>query len=308
MVVGRAINEVFPTVPNEASFSAQIPGEGQVRRISVRLGHRECLLTVTSSSFLLPEAGNARVALLVRDVSNEERIHQLLGDFLANITHEFRTPLSALAASVELLTDQLSPSGTAEVEELLASLQYGIVNLQALIDNLLEAASIEAGRFRVSPHPSMLNSMLAEAVAIVRPLIVRHELSIEYPQGETSGLVLADRRRTVQALVNLLSNAIKHSPQGGVIRLHDVSVGKHIMVEIVDQGAGIPAEIRQQIFTRFSSSPNLTGRRAGAGLGLSVVKAIVEAQHGEVGFDDQGAGGTKFWFTLPMADSGEGQR
>jgi signal transduction histidine kinase len=149
-IIGQRIDDVFLPLEGEILFSRQLPVIGQQRRVSVRLTDgQERLLSISKSRLIPPEASSSNQALVVRDVSNEEYIHRLLGDFMANITHEFRTPLAALEASSELLLDNLHSLSQAEIEELLTSLNLGIINLQTLIDNLIEAASIEAGRFKV---------------------------------------------------------------------------------------------------------------------------------------------------------------
>jgi len=179
----------------------------------------------------------------------------------------------------------------------------GIINLQTLIDNLIEAASIEAGRFRVSLQPTPFEGILSEAQEIMQPLIERYELRLVAAPPTESVLVMADRRRTVQILVNLLSNAIKHSPARGLIKIHHAIEADQLRVEVIDEGGGVPLEQRDDLFRRFSHLNIRTERtKQGLGLGLSVVKAIVEAQQGEVGITDQLDGGNCFWFTLPLAN------
>jgi signal transduction histidine kinase len=224
---------------------------------------------------------------------------------MANITHEFRTPLAALEASSELLLDNLRSLSQTEIEELLISLNLGIINLQTLIDNLIEAASIEAGRFKVSLQSVPFDAILKDALGIVRPLAEKYALSLISPLTPEPIFVMADHRRTVQALVNLLSNAVKHSPENGRIQISQSIVGEKLRVEINDEGSGIPVGQRSHLFRRFSHLETSNERaRQGAGLGLSVVKEIVEAQQGEVGITDRTEGGTSFWFTLPLANEG----
>jgi signal transduction histidine kinase len=251
-------------------------------------------------------ASDANRALVIRDVSNEEYIHRLLGDFMANITHEFRTPLSALEASSELLLDNLHSLSKTEIEELLTSLNLGIINLQTLIDNLIEASSIEAGRFKVSIQSVPFDSILKESQEMIQPLVEKYGLKLLVLPVTEPFNVLADHRRTVQVLVNLLSHAIKHSPESGHIQVNHFLSEKAVRVEITDEGGGVPLNQRGNLFRRFShlDMPNERTRQ-GAGLGLSVVKAIVEAQQGEVGMTDIPKGGTSFWFTLPLAGGGQ---
>jgi len=304
--LGRPLDDIFHTPAGEAPFSQQVMGSSQRRRIPVLCGKEERLLAVSTSTFIPPEVGNATHALLIRDVSDEERIHRLLGEFMANITHEFRTPLAALAASVELMEDQLPNLTLEEIEGLLEALNIGIVRLQALIDNLIEAASIEAGRFKVNPHPVELQVILEDTVATIQPLASKHNLTLKIPKHNPAFKVLADRRRTSQVLLNLLSNAIKHSPQGGTVTLRTLLLGDAVMIEVEDEGTGVPADLVGQLFNRFVTPKNDGDfDQLGLGLGLSVVKAVVEAQHGEVGFREAEAGGAAFWITIPLVKDGD---
>lgn len=303
-IIGRKVDEILLPAEGEVAFSGQLPSTGQQRRVSVKLlNGKERLLSISKADFVPPVASDANRALVIRDVSNEEYIHRLLGDFMANITHEFRTPLAALEASSELLLDNLQNLSQAEIKELLVSLNLGIINLQTLIDNLIEAASIEAGRFKVSIQPLPFDIILKEAQDIIQPLVEKYSLKLVSPAATESINVLADRRRTVQILVNLLSNAIKHSPDEGLIRINYFIVDEKLRVEVTDEGGGVPFDQRNNLFRRFSHVDTSNERaRQGAGLGLSVVKAIVEAQRGEVGIDDSPEGGNSFWFTLPLAN------
>jgi two-component system sensor histidine kinase ResE len=306
-ILGQRIDDVFVPLEGEVDFSSQLPAVGQQRRISVkRKDGQERLLSISKSNLIPPEASSANRALVIRDVSNEEYIHRLLGDFMANITHEFRTPLAALEASSELLLDNLHSLSPAEIEELLVSLNLGIINLQTLIDNLIEAASIEAGRFKVSLQPVPFDRILSEAVGIVGPLADKYSLDLIAQPVEQTTVVLADQRRTVQALVNLLSNAIKHSPEHGSIQIKHEIVDQRLRVEVIDEGSGVPPGQRNSLFRRFAHLDTENERaRQGAGLGLSVVREIVEAQQGEVGVTERVEGGTSFWFTLLLANGSE---
>lgn len=302
-IIGLKADSVFLPSEGEVAFSAQLPDAGQQRRISTRLKNgKELLLSISKANLVPPEANSANRALVIRDVTNEEYIHRLLGDFMANVTHEFRTPLAALEASSELLLDNLHSLSHAEIEELLVSLNLGIINLQTLIDNLIEAASIEAGRFKVQVQDVPFEAILHEAREMIEPLVQKYGLKMISEPAQESIRVLADQRRTVQVLVNLLSNAIKHSPEHGTIEISHSIQDSTLRIEVIDEGGGIPLDQRKDLFRRFAHLETTNERaRQGAGLGLSVVKAIIEAQNGEVGITDLPGGGNSFWFTLPLA-------
>jgi two-component system sensor histidine kinase ResE len=305
-VLGRTCDQVFHLLETEEPFSQLIPAPGRRRKIPMLLRDgRQAILSVTGAQLLPPGGRDARVALVFRDVSEEEAVHRLLGHFLANVAHEFRTPLAAVAASVELLMDQAPDLNAAELEELLISLHLGVLGLQTLVDNLLESASIEAGHFRISPRPSDISEIIAEAIRVIQPLLHKRgqHLVVELPAANLR--VRADPRRTVQVLVNLLSNASKYGPDDAEITIGAKVREDWVRVTVADRGSGIPWERRQDLFRRFRHL-GLDDKKAqyGVGLGLSVVKATVEAHGGQVGVDDRPGGGSLFWFTVPREREG----
>jgi len=303
VVVGHACDEIFRLTESEKPFSSTIPAPGGKNKLDVRLaGERVASLAITRAELAPAEDAGAEVALVFRDISEEEAVHRLLGHFLANVAHEFRTPLAALAASIELLLDQAPDLSQAELHELLISLHLGTLGLQTLVDNLLESASIEAGRFHVSPRTVDLGPVVAEAAETMQPLLTKYEqrLTVELPMNIP--VVRADPRRAVQVLVNLLGNASKYGPAGAEIQLRVTASPQEARLSVADWGPGIPAGARTDLFRRFVyPAGNSHTSQAGAGLGLSVVKAIVEAHGGQVGVDDRPGGGSIFWFTLPLA-------
>jgi len=222
---------------------------------------------------------------------------------MANITHEFRTPLSALAASVELLVNELPDLSKEEMGGLLEALNIGIIDLQSLIDNLIEAASIEAGRFKVNPKAIPLSAILDDVHNTMQPLLRKKSLSLQMPKSRPAFLVRADHRRSVQALINLLSNAVKHSPEGGSIVLRTLLMEESVLLEIQDEGQGVQPEFEDRLFKRFTSpGPTQDLSAVGMGLGLSVVKAVIQAQGGKVGFRNHESGGAIFWVTIPILE------
>jgi PAS domain S-box-containing protein len=305
-VLNHNIDDVFKLTEHISPFSQLIPPPGRKQILTVDLADgRDATLAITGAQLLPSKADEAQVALVFRDVSEEEAMHRLLGHFMSNVAHEFRTPLSSLAASIELLMDQAPDLSSAEIEELLTSLHLGILGLHTLVDNLLESASIEAGRFRVSPRPCDLGNIIGDAVITIEPLLYKYgqRLVVELPITIPS--VYADPRRTVQVMVNLLSNANKYGPENEEIRISAEIIDGWVRVSVSDRGLGIPKEYRDSLFQRFVRPGNVDDNaKAGAGLGLSVVKAIVEAQGGQVGVDDNPERGAQFWFTLQLVSEG----
>ncbi len=301
-VTGRSCDELFQPVETDKSFSEFIPPPDRRHKLMVEMaGGRQATLSITGARLIPPETGEARVALVFRDVSEEEAVHRLMGHFLANVAHEFRTPLSAAVASIELLLDQAPDLSPAELQELLTSLHLGLFGLQTLVDNLLESASIEAGRFHINPRQAQLSKIIAEAIRTMQPLLDKHgqRLVVELPAALP--VVRADPRRTGQVLVNLLSNASRYGPDEAEITLGATVAEGWVRVTVADQGPGIQPEYRNDLFRRFVyPTADNDKTKYGAGLGLSVVKAVVEAHGGQVGIEDRPGGGSVFWITLPV--------
>ncbi|MBN1218624.1 MAG: PAS domain S-box protein [Anaerolineae bacterium] len=304
--LNRSCDEVFHVAETDEPFSQFIPPPGRRQKVTLELADgRHVTLAITGAQLMPPDTDDTRVALVLRDVSQAETMHRILGHFLANIAHEFRTPLSALAASVELLLDQAPDLSPDELQELLVSLHLGILGLQTLVDNLLESASIEAGRFQVKTRPANLGKIVAEAIRLMQPLLDKHgqwlvlDLPVDIP------VVRADSRRTVQVLVNLISNASRYGPDEAEITIGASVDNGRVKITVADRGEGISPEHRGDLFRRFFSLGSGGDKsQYGVGLGLSVVKAVIEAEDGQVGVDDRPGGGSIFWFTLPVEQEG----
>ena len=260
---------------------------------------QEMILAVTSTP-LEGISPNKRV-LVLRDVTASQAAHQMQTYFLANITHEFRTPLSALKASVELILDSLGEVSQAELERLLRSIHYSVAGLQTLIDNLLASASIESGYFRIYPQEARLDEVIGEAVRVMAPLLQRRERGLQIERDWSLPPLSLDPTRITQVIVNLLSNASKYSPTGKGIRINaSTSTDSQLKISVIDQGGGLSPRDRENLFKKFVRLNDSSGEQFGVGLGLSVVKTIVEAHGGRVGVDENPEGGSIFWFTLPI--------
>ncbi|MBP1704224.1 MAG: baeS, partial [Chloroflexi bacterium] len=155
--------------------------------------------------------------------------------------------------------------------------------------------------FRVYPKPIDPVEIISEAVQTMEPLAQKYGQSIEVNVPVDLPEARADPRRTGQVLVNLLSNAIKWNSNGGTIRLSAIQENERVLITVADHGPGIPDDHQAEVFLRFDRTQTRDGRgESGAGLGLSVVKAIIEAQGGQVGAYNQPDGGAAFWFSIPI--------
>lgn len=303
-VIGRPFDQIFRFPETGEPIAGAMPAPGSRRKLIVELSDgRSATLAFTRARLTPAGAEDYQRAFVFRDISEEEIIHRILGQFLANIAHEFRTPLSALAASIELLIDQASDLSEQELEELLISLHLGMLSLQTLVDNLLEGASIEAGRFQVIPRPADLGKIISEASQTMQPLLKKYDqhLVVELPAAVP--VVMADSRRIVQVLINLLANASKYGAPETDVKISAIPLHEQVRVEVSDRGPGIPLDRKDRVFQRFMTDiSNDSGALSGLGLGLSIVKTVIDAHGGQVGVENRPEGGSIFWFTLPVVE------
>jgi PAS domain S-box-containing protein len=295
------IDEILPLAELNGSFVDHITASGIKHQVNVfTKNERPITLAVTAAKISTPK-GEEEQVLVLQDVTQEEALQNLRSYFLANISHEFRTPLSALNASVELLLEELEDLSQAEIGNLLNSIHMSVSGLQTLIDNLLESLSIEAGRFRIRRRRTDFNEILLEAVRVMKPLLERRQQTLSLDQPDRLLRINADPTRLTQVLVNLLSNASKYGPLGEPIDVSLEELEDHrLRVSVADRGPGIPTDERENLFSRFIRLDTQDNAQYGIGLGLSVVKAIVEEHSGKVGVEERPGGGSIFWFTLPL--------
>jgi PAS domain S-box-containing protein len=239
--------------------------------------------------------------VVLRDISEEVAVGQLKEAFLANVTHEFRTPLAALIASLEILREDSESLTDTERQHMLTAIHLGVQRLDTLVQNLLDSASLQAGYFRVDPDVTQLKPLIEEAVDVMRPLAEQRDqtLAVTFPADMPP--IIADDRRVVQVLINLLSNASKFGPRGDTLAITVHVEPTEVCVGVTDHGPGIATNRQIRLFERFMRPGAETVRAQGIGLGLAIVKAIVERQAGRIIVSSDEVDGTTFLFTLPRA-------
>jgi signal transduction histidine kinase len=238
--------------------------------------------------------------IVIRDVTEEEAVNRLRYNFLANVAHEFRTPLAGISATTEILSDEGTMLTPNELKELVDTIRLSTLHLQTLVGNLLESTTIEAGFFQVHRRPINLRAVVQEAAEIMSPLLKRREQSLIQTVPDKLPTVWADDNRLVQVLVNLLSNASKFTPMGGQIGLTVSLDATWVTMSVTDTGPGLPADRFSDLFRRFVTASQSHDTQYGIGLGLSVVKSIIEMHGGQVGAENLPKGGAKVWVTIPI--------
>ncbi len=235
------------------------------------------------------------------DISELKASERMKDEFIATVSHELRTPLTSIHGSLSLLDSGVAAKSPEKSAELVRIAKDNSQRLVRLIDDILSIAKIESEKMKFHLRPIDLGELLLDAVEANREYAKQYGVSIEVSPGAPDARVLGDKDRLIQVLTNLLSNAVKHSPEGGVIGLETVRNDGYWRVSVTDNGPGIPASFRGEIFKKFAQADASDRRkRGGTGLGLSISKAIIDRLGGRIGFDSQPGVRTRFYFDLPM--------
>jgi len=238
---------------------------------------------------------------VIRDETDLEAVRRARDSVLANISHEFRTPLAAQLASIELLSEGLESMTNAQRRELVMSLERGTHRLTRLIDNLLESVRIESGQLAIRRQTLTLMELIEDARALLGTLFELRKQELEIAIPDALPAIDGDGPRLTQVFVNLLANANKYAPENSIVRVGAHVADDHIVAWIEDEGPGVPEASQGSIFDRFSRGKVEEPEPGGLGLGLWIVKSIVERHGGTVSTQRTSEGRTRFNVTLPRA-------
>jgi PAS domain S-box-containing protein len=256
-----------------------VPFEGRVRYIRDAAGHPVGLHGV------------------YRDITQRKEVDRLKTELISTVSHELRTPLTSLRGFTELLlTREFTPS---QQRDMVSIIHQESSRLTTLINDFLDIQRITEGQQSYTFESVDLNPLLHEAIAVFSAGQEQHpfQVALQTPLP----LVHADPNRVRQVLRNLLSNAIKYTPDGGPVSVGARRDGEEVVAWITDQGIGIPTEALPHLFTKFFRVDNTATRQiGGTGLGLALVKEIVNAHNGRVWVESTFGKGSTFFFALPL--------
>ncbi len=236
---------------------------------------------------------------VIRDETELEAVRRARDSVLANISHEFRTPLAAQLASIELLMEGLSSLQPEQQRELVRSLERGTQRLTRLIDNLLESVRIESGQLSIRHQSVELAEVVEDAQALVGSLLALRHQTLEVKLPEDLPLIGGDKPRLTQVFVNLLANANKFAPEGSVVRIGARARETQVECWVEDEGPGPEAAEKEAIFARFQRGSEEEPEPGGLGLGLWIVKSIIERHAGTINLVRTDEARTRFVLSLP---------
>lgn len=331
-IIGRKRLEfIHPDDHNFAKKCAKyVEGGGQdLPIVEERLvGSDGRVIHIEATGRLVPYEGETAIIAVGRDITERKRVERLQKEieeeqkalkdereydklkreFFANLSHEFRTPLNLIHGTIQLfeqdIKDRLSNDERLLINRRMKVLKQNTYRLLRLSNNLLDITKIDSGYFELKLDNCNIVSLVEDITMSVAEYIKSKNIKVLFDTDIEVSIIAVDPNLLERIILNLLSNAVKFSKVGGVILVKVYSKNKHILISIKDTGIGIPEDKLQIIFDRFRQvNKSLTRNHEGSGIGLSLVKSLVELHNGEVSVKSQYRKGSEFIIKLPKVQS-----
>ena len=296
------------TLPNAKCLYLAVRGEGSalaVAGIAIEEGREPDAFEKNLMLAIVDECGLVLEKELLGQEKHrvEEQAQQeaLRANLLRAISHDLRTPLTAISGNAGILMENASVLDAAKRRQLYTSIYDDSMRLANLVENLLSVSRIENGTIRLKMEPELLEEVFQEALTHLDRKAKEHTITVELPDDML--MAKMDARLIVQVVINIVNNAIKYTPPGSHVQVSARKRGESVEVRIADDGPGISDEAKAKLFDMFYTANNARGDgRRGLGLGLSLCRSIVQAHGGSITVEDNYPKGAIFSFTLPLAE------
>jgi signal transduction histidine kinase len=277
------------------------PTNGLIQRLSLLL--LPILLLVSAWAWQRIQS-ERRIGDLARQLADQNealrKADQAKSEFLANVSHDLRTPLAAMQVSISGLLESRSRWTQSEVKETLGVVGEEIDQLSARVRNLLDMARLESGAGALSRQPEDLTDIVSSALERLEPITRGNQLHADFPPEPL--MIDGDQERLETVVINLMENAVKYSPEGSTIHLQGQRLNGKVSIRIWDEGQGLQPGDEEKVFEMYYRSGRGRAIR-GTGVGLAICRAIIEAHGGRIGATRAPTGGAEFWFTLDALDT-----
>lgn len=245
-----------------------------------------------------PFQGESGCVVLVQDLTELRRLETVRRDFISNLSHELRTPITSLKALTETL-HQGAIDQPSVARDFVSKMNVEVDRLAQMVQEMGDLARIESGEALLKRSPVNIADVVTRAVERLRAQADRAGLQVKLDIASGLPSVSADEGRIEQVLVNLVHNAIKFTPPGGTVRIAAKADGDYLLVSVSDTGVGIAADDLPRVFERFYKADRARAG-GGTGLGLAIAKHVVEAHDGQIGVESVEGRGATFSFTIPL--------
>jgi PAS domain S-box-containing protein len=264
--------------------------------------------TVSVSRITPPEqsGSNVWVVLVLRNITAEKELDQLKDDFLQSLTHDLRSPMTAVRGYLQVLSEEMAGPLNAEQKKMLHIMENASTKLLHIVSNLLDTAKMSAGKLRLTLADCNLRQLIPNTVEIFHTEAAKKNLTLTLDMPEELSTLKVDPTMLERVLINLIGNSIKFTPEGGFVTVKFIDLADRIQGQVSDTGVGFASEFMSRVFKKFEQ---VSGTRGGTGLGLAICKFIVDAHLGEISVRSKSGEGTTFTFTIPKGleqnDKGE---
>ena len=237
--------------------------------------------------------------LVLHDITQLRQLNSMRRDFISNLSHELRTPVSVIRANSETLLDG-ALEDKQEAKIFSKAILHNAERLTSMVSDLIDLSRIDYGDLKLNIVEVNLDNFIKSFIDSMKSVMKKKDIYIEY-QPRHKKNIMADVQALERVMNNLIDNAFKYSPKGSVIEISTITNNNHIKINVADQGSGISEIDQEYIFDRFYRTASArASENKGSGLGLAIVKNLINSLNGEVGVSNRPEGGSIFWFTLPI--------
>jgi PAS domain S-box-containing protein len=311
-VVGKKWFEVVPLldqkgelVPGEKRATQKVLNTGKPiisdANFYVRRDGSKFQVGTTAAPVIL-NGKTVGVIAVFRDITHEKEVDKAKTEFVSLASHQLRTPLSAIKWYAEMLLNGDAGALMDQQKDFVKFMYQSNQRMIELVGSLLNISRIESGRIRIDPIPTDLGELVNQLLGEMKPKIVEKNLKLVVSVHPELPKIKVDPKMIRQVYMNLISNSLKYTPADGTIMIFISQKNDEVISQITDNGCGIARRDYQRVFEKFYRGENAQKMETdGTGLGLYLVKAIVESSRGRIWFESEENKGTTFWFSLPMS-------
>src|SRR5882762_6226970 len=253
---------------------------------------------ITTSLINAPEGSgtNYWFVMQIRNITAEKELDQLKDDFLQSLTHDLRSPMTAVRGYLQILGEEMAGPLNDEQKKMIRIMENASTKLLHIVSNLLDSAKMSAGKLKLNVAECNLRQILPNTVEIFHTEAAKKKITLTLDMPEQMSPIKLDPQLLERVIINLIGNSIKFTPDGGFITVKFIELSDRVQGQVTDTGNGMPPEFLNRIFKKFEQA---SGTRGGTGLGLSICKFIIDAHYGEISVRSKQGEGTTFSFTIP---------